>query len=173
MRKRATIRKLEKAVAVSGVFAGVLEESSGKVPGNFSRIAKCCKFQDFGHRERQTCREPWVHTAGTLSLPSVRGVFRNRQFQPSRVFLKQGKNRSCQKSLCRRAAQRTYKRLAFRVSKSAIPGSPYRCQNWRIRKMTFLGSKNAFLGVPLGTISMGFLGHLIPSLNTILVKGRN
>ena len=34
----------------------------------------------------------------------------------------------------------------------AIPGSPYRGQNWKIGKMTFLGSKNAFLGVPLGTI---------------------
>ena len=37
-------RKLEKAVAVSGVCAGVLEENCGKVPGklleNFSRIAK-------------------------------------------------------------------------------------------------------------------------------------
>ena len=29
----ASFRKLEKAVAVSGVFAGVLEESSGKIPG--------------------------------------------------------------------------------------------------------------------------------------------
>ena len=28
----------------------------------------------------------------------------------------------------------------------AIPGSPYRGQNWKIRKMTFWGSKNAFLG---------------------------
>ena len=41
-------RKLEKAVAVSGVCAGVLEESCGKVPGKllekFSRIAKCYKF---------------------------------------------------------------------------------------------------------------------------------
>ena len=41
-------RKLEKAVAVSGVCLGVLEENSGKVPGklleNFSRIAKCYKF---------------------------------------------------------------------------------------------------------------------------------
>ena len=41
-------RKLEKAVAVSGVCAGVLKESSGKIPGklleNFSRIAKCYKF---------------------------------------------------------------------------------------------------------------------------------
>ena len=45
---RPFIRKLEKAVAVSGVFAGVLQESSGKVPGKlleiFSRIAKCNKF---------------------------------------------------------------------------------------------------------------------------------
>ena len=42
------IRKLEKAVAVSGVCAGVLEENCGKVPGKllekFSRIAKCYKF---------------------------------------------------------------------------------------------------------------------------------
>ena len=36
----------------------------------FSRIAKCCNFWDFGHRERQTCREPWVDTAWTLSTPS-------------------------------------------------------------------------------------------------------
>ena len=28
------LRKLEKAVAVSGVFAGILEESCGKIPGN-------------------------------------------------------------------------------------------------------------------------------------------
>ena len=34
----------------------------------------------------------------------------------------------------------------------AIPGSPYRGQNGKSRKMTFSGSKNAFLGVPLGTI---------------------
>ena len=42
------LRNLEKAVAVSGVFAGVVEESSGKIPGKllekFSRIAKCYKF---------------------------------------------------------------------------------------------------------------------------------
>ena len=35
--------------------------------------------------------------------------------------------------------------------------------------MTFLGSKNALFGVPLGTILMGFLGHLIASLNKDLV----
>ena len=68
-----------------------LQENSGKVPGklleNFSRIAKCYKFWDLGHRERPTCREPWVHTARTSSPPSVRDVFKNRQFQPSRVFL--------------------------------------------------------------------------------------
>ena len=73
------LRKLEKAVAVSGIRSGVLEENCGKVPGNllkkFSRIAKCYKFWDFGHRERQTCREPWADTPGTLSQPSVRGVF--------------------------------------------------------------------------------------------------
>ena len=74
------LRKLGKAVAVSGVLAGVLEESPGKILGksleNFSRIAKCYKFfKDLRHRERQACREPWVHTAGTLSPPSVRGLF--------------------------------------------------------------------------------------------------
>ena len=41
-------RKLEKAVAVSGVCSGVLEENSGEVPGKllekFSRTAKCYKF---------------------------------------------------------------------------------------------------------------------------------
>ena len=41
-------QKLEKAVAVSGVCAGVFGENSGKVPGKvlekISRIAKCHKF---------------------------------------------------------------------------------------------------------------------------------
>ena len=35
--------------------------------------------------------------------------------------------------------------------------------------MTFLGSKMPFLGVPLGTTLMGFLGHLFASLNKDLV----
>ena len=43
-----TLRKLKKAVAVFGVCAGVLQESSGKTPGklleNFSQIAKCFEF---------------------------------------------------------------------------------------------------------------------------------
>ena len=37
---RLFFRKLEKAVAVSGVFAGVLEGSSGQMSG----IAKCLEF---------------------------------------------------------------------------------------------------------------------------------
>ena len=37
--------------------------------------------------ERQICRECRVDTARTLSPPSVRGVFWNRQFQPYRIFL--------------------------------------------------------------------------------------
>ena len=61
------------------LFLGSLREFCRKVPGKLleksSRIAKCYKFQDFGHRERQTCREPWVHTAGTLSPPSSAGCF--------------------------------------------------------------------------------------------------
>ena len=40
-KRNKQIRKLEKAVAVSGVSSGVLEENSGKVPGklleNFSK----------------------------------------------------------------------------------------------------------------------------------------
>ena len=52
-------------------------------------------FSRIGHREGQTCREPWVHTAGTLSLPSVRDVFWNRQFQPSRVFLNSWVHQIC------------------------------------------------------------------------------
>ena len=88
----AFFRKLEKAVAVSGVCStGVLEDNSGKAPGKLleknSRLAKCYEFWDFRHRERQTCREPFALTAGTLSPPSVRGVFWNRQFQPSRVYV--------------------------------------------------------------------------------------
>ena len=43
----------------------------------------------------------------------------------------------------------------------AIPGSPHRGQNWKIRKMTF-GVKNCLFGVPLGTIQMGFWGIQFP-----------
>ena len=50
-----------------------------------------------------------------------------------------------------------------------IPGSPYRGQNWKIWKMKIWGSKNALFGVPLRTIYMGFLGHLIAPLNMDLV----
>ena len=38
----------------------------------------------------------------------------------------------------------------------AIPGSPHRGQNWKIGKMTFLGSKNAFLGSPLEPFKWAF-----------------
>ena len=41
----------------------------------------------------------------------------------------------------------------------AIPGSPYRGQNWKIRKMTFLGSKSAFFGGSPQNHLNGFLGH--------------
>ena len=54
--KTARIRKIQKAVAVSRVCSGVLKG-----------IAKCYKFQDFGHRE------PWVDAVRTLSAPW--GVF--------------------------------------------------------------------------------------------------
>ena len=65
------------------LFPGSLRGFSRKAPGKsgklleniFSRIAKYYKFWDFRHRKRQTCREPWVHTAGTSSPPSVRDVF--------------------------------------------------------------------------------------------------
>ena len=51
-----SILKIKKAVGVSGgVFSGVLEENSRKIPGNFrvklSCIAKCFKFQDSGRQE--------------------------------------------------------------------------------------------------------------------------
>ena len=92
LEKRPSIRKLEKAVAVSGVCSGVPEENFGKVAGNcwkfFSESRNATNSWDFGHRERQTCREHLVDTAWTLSPPSVRaGCFWNWQFQPSRVFL--------------------------------------------------------------------------------------
>ena len=56
------------------LFPGSVRAFSRKTPGKsrekcwtiFSRIAKCYKSSDFGHRERQTCRKPWVHTAGTF-----------------------------------------------------------------------------------------------------------
>ena len=76
------------------LFLGSLREFWRKVPGKFRE--NCWKkFPESPNatNSRISCtgkgkprREPWVHTAGTLSPPSLRGVFRNRQFQPSRVF---------------------------------------------------------------------------------------
>ena len=65
-------RKLEKAVTVSGVCSGFLEESSGKVPG---KLLEMLQILGFRAPERQTRQEPWGDPAWTLSQPSVRGVF--------------------------------------------------------------------------------------------------
>ena len=72
-------RKLEKAVAVSGVCSGF----SGKTPGKsrencwkiFPESRNATNSGISGTGKSQTCREPCVDTAGTLSPPSVRGVF--------------------------------------------------------------------------------------------------
>ena len=63
--------KINRIRAVSGLCSEVPRKISGKsqessIAGKSSRIAKCFKFEDFGHRERQTCREPWVDTARVL-----------------------------------------------------------------------------------------------------------
>ena len=87
--KRNFSKTLRKGI-LAGRFTRKFRLSQGKSRENcwnFSRIAKSYTFWDLGHRERRTCREPWVDTAGALSPPSVRGVFLNRQFQPSRVLL--------------------------------------------------------------------------------------
>ena len=69
--------KLEKAVAVLGISLGVPEKqkNSGNNAGFFSQIAKCSKFYDFRHRERQTCREPWVDTGLHLFPTFCAGCF--------------------------------------------------------------------------------------------------
>ena len=56
-----------------------------RVPEEISRIAKCFEFQDFGHLERQTCRESWVDTAWDLVTTFRVGVF------PSEFFCFQGR----------------------------------------------------------------------------------
>ena len=55
----------------------------------------------------------------------------------------------------------------------AVPGSPYRGQNGKIGKMTFLGSKKClFWGSPLEPFKWGFWAfHSLPQYQ-ILVKGR-
>ena len=42
---------------------------------NFPRFARCLKFSDFRHRERQTCRKHWVHTALDLVPTFCAGCF--------------------------------------------------------------------------------------------------
>ena len=78
-----------KAVAVPGVFAGVLEESSGKITGkNFPNRQM---LQILGFRAPGKANLPQTLGPHCLDLvPTFRaGCFsQNRQFQPSRVFLK-------------------------------------------------------------------------------------
>ena len=87
----AMVDYLQKTREGCGRFWGLFGGSWGKLPGKMlekiTRVAKGYQFWDFRHRERQTCREPWVDTAWTWPPPSVRGVFWNRQFQPSRAVL--------------------------------------------------------------------------------------
>ena len=81
-------------------FAGA---TPGKLLEIFSRNRdKCFNFEDFGHRERQTCWEPWLDTAPNLDPTFCAGCFlKNRQFQfqPSRVFLILGGLFGCLSSL--------------------------------------------------------------------------
>ena len=72
---------------LSGGSRGKLLESPGKIAGKIFPKREMPQIPGFQARERQTCREPWIHIVRTLSRPTVRGVFWNRQFQPSRVFL--------------------------------------------------------------------------------------
>ena len=77
--KGALVRKLEKAMVVS---PGKSWENCWKILPNREML----QILGFRAPGKATCREPWVDTARTLSPPSVRGVFGNQQFQPSRVF---------------------------------------------------------------------------------------
>ena len=64
------------------VFPGVLEESSGKtLLEKLSWITKCLT------RKGKPAANIGSTLPRTLCRPSVRGVFRNRQLQPSQVFL--------------------------------------------------------------------------------------
>ena len=78
-------------MAVSGVFAGVLEESAGKTPGKLlencpeSRNALHSRISGTGKGKPAAnigSTLPW-----TLCRPSMQGVFRNRQLRPSQDFL--------------------------------------------------------------------------------------
>ena len=66
-------------MAVSGICSGLFEENGRKIQGKMlekrSCIAKCFKFWDFGHWERQNCRDLGSTLPGALSQPFVRGVF--------------------------------------------------------------------------------------------------
>ena len=78
-------------MAVSGICSGVPEENSGKIAGKLleffpeSRSASHARISGTGKAK------PAANIGSTLSWalcrPSVQGVFRNRQLQPSRVFL--------------------------------------------------------------------------------------
>ena len=85
-KKKPLIRKLEKAVAVSGVCSGVLQENSGKIPGKLPnrKMLQIPGFQGTGKGK------PAGNLGSTLPGPRPHlpcGMFFfNRQFQPSRFF---------------------------------------------------------------------------------------
>ena len=79
-------------MAVSGVFAGVLEESSGKIAGKLLEIfpgpRNALNSRILGTAKGKPATNiGWVHTALDLAPTFRAGCFQNRQFQPSRVFL--------------------------------------------------------------------------------------
>ena len=65
-----------------GSSGGKFRENSGKLLEKFSRIAKCYEFQDFGHRERQTCRKHCVHTGLDLD-PTFRAGCSSKSTVPA------------------------------------------------------------------------------------------
>ena len=72
--------------------------TSGDIPLKFyPKSRKCCKFQDFGHRERLTWREE--NLGSTLPGPCPHlpcGMFFEiDSFPPSRVFRNQSEKSSC------------------------------------------------------------------------------
>ena len=74
--KSPTFGKLEKAVAVSGVFAGVLEESSREIPGklveNFSELRNALNSRISGTGKGKPAE---VHTALDIVLTFRGGCF--------------------------------------------------------------------------------------------------
>ena len=134
-----SVSPLSRKSTLETVFHPYLQERGGKAAALSCDVTSCrlqCNFSSF---------------SGIILVTADICHFA-MQFFPEKFRSGVGWRRLAPGRAQNTAKQKRSPELCPPSHRVAIPGSPFRGQNWKIGKMTFLGSKNAFLGVPLGTI---------------------